>query len=538
VVATILRLRLTTTIHQLRGEGWRVLVLIGGAIWALTLLPSVAWTAHGLAARQADVRMDAYTAIIAVLVVGWAVVPVLVSGLDDSLEPGRFSSFGASAGRLMPGLTVSAFVTIPALFFLVALTMFATSWWSDGVGTFAVAFVGGLLSLATMVFSARVTVLWASRLLQSRRSREASFLAMFVAAFLLAPLASVVLADGLDTLLAYDLRPVLGSIRTTPIGSPIGAAGAAAAGDWSAAAAGLGLAAAWVLLLWLVWRVNVAHVLVHPVYRGGGARPRDDRILAAARRAERRSASRFAFERPTVAGVAVTARAIRYWFSDPRYLAAIVSVAVFPILFFFLVYPAFGSPVGVVVAVPIMLAGTIGWGRHNDLAFDSSALWLDVVSGKLGRDVMRGRVVASLMWSVPVVFVGVGAAAAIARRPDLLPAMTGASLGVLGTSLGISALTSILLPYRAPAPGENPFSAEVGSAGAGLLAQAVSSITAWVVAVPVVLPLVAALVWSPEWGWLGLVTGTATGFGVLVLSIRRAGVLYDRKSGRLVAAVS
>ena len=66
----------------------------------------------------------------------------------------------------------------------------------------------------------------------------------------------------------------------------------------------------------------------------------------------------------------------------------------------------------------------------------------------------------------------------------------------------------------------------------------VSSISAWIVAVPVTLPLVAAIRWDARFGWLGLAFGFATGVGVLVVATRWAGRLYDQKSGRLVNAVA
>jgi ABC-2 type transport system permease protein len=151
---------------------------------------------------------------------------------------------------------------------------------------------------------------------------------------------------------------------------------------------------------------------------------------------------------------------------------------------------------------------------------------------------MAGRVRATLAWAAPATLLAVVLAAALSGRWDLVPAEVGAAAGVLGTSLGVSAISSVVMPYRAPAPGENPFSAEVGSVGAGLLAQFFSSVAAWVVAVPVTLPLVAAIAWDARYGWLGLVFGTATGVAVLAYATRWAGRLYDRRSGRLVMAVA
>ncbi|HEX7589730.1 MAG TPA: hypothetical protein VF362_01995, partial [Demequinaceae bacterium] len=392
--------------------------------------------------------------------------------------------------------------------------------------------------------SARVSVAWTSRVLQSRRAREAALAAILLGALVATPVAYAVVSEGLDTVLSIDVPALLEALRWTPVGLPVAAVSAAATGAWWSVAWRLGASLAWVLLLHGVWRANVAYTLVHPTYRGGGGRARDDAVLAAAKRSEASRLPRPVRAQAAVASRAASAqravasRALRYWFTDPRYLSGLVSVMVFPALFFTLVYPIFGSPIAVVMSIPVLVAGTIGWARHNDVAFDSTALWLDVVSGRLGREVMRGRVAATLTWAVPVVTVAGLVALGLAGRWDLAPAEFGAIAGVLGTSLGVSAISAVALPYRAPAPGENPFSAEVGSVGAGFLAQVVSSISAWIVAVPVTLPLVAAIRWDARIGWLGLVLGLATGVGVLVVSTRWAGRLYDRKSGRLVTAVA
>ena len=541
MVATVLRLRLTTTRHQLQREWWRLLVVIGGAVWAVSLLPSTWWASRALEQQNEGVRVDALTAIAAILTLGWIVVPVLITGLDDTLDPGRFSSLGIAPRSIMPGLTVSIFLTVPSAFFLVVLGMLATSWRPDGPATLAVAFAWVAVTHATMILSARVSVAWTARVLQSRRARGAALVTILVGALVATPVAYTLVSEGLETLLNIDVPALLEALRWTPAGLPVAAVGSAAAGEWWSVAWRLGASVAWVLLLYGAWRANVVYTLVHPTYRGGSARARDDAVLASAKRAvasRAGSAQRAVASRAGSAQRAVASRARRYWFTDPRYLSGLVSVMVFPALFFMLVYPIFGSPVAVVMSMPVMVAGTIGWARHNDVAFDSTALWLDVVSGRLGREVMRGRVAATLAWAVPLVTVVGLAALGLSGRWDLAPAEFGAIAGVLGTSLGVSAVSAVALPYRAPAPGENPFSAEVGSVGAGFLAQVVSSISAWIVAVPVTLPLVAAIRWDARFGWLGLAFGFATGVGVLVVATRWAGRLYDQKSGRLVNAVA
>ncbi len=511
-----------------------MLVLIGGAIWSISLFPTVVWASRVISENAPNLKYEALVAIVAVLMLGWVIVPVLITGVDDTLEPGRFASFGVGARRLMPGLTASSLLTIPALFFLAVFVILAAAWWPQGPATLTVAMFGAVLTLLTIVFSARVAVMWSARVLQSRRSREAMFLALLLGALLITPAIYLLVSDGLEIVLEYDVKLLLDILGGTPIGAPVQAAFDASKHHWGDATLHLAISAAWVTLLHWVWRVNVAHSLVNPLARGGGMREREDTVMAAAVRAEAKRQGTHSSR----ARVAVTSRTLRYWFTDARYLANLVSVLVFPLLFFMLVYPVFKAPAALVLAVPVLLAGTIGWGRHNDVAYDSTALWMDVVSGRIGREVMTGRILATVTWGAPLAGTAVIVAVAVTGRFDLLPAVIGATFGVLGTSLGVAAITSVTMTYRAPAPGSNPFAAEVGSVGASLVAQLVSSLVAWTVAVPVSLPLALAVRLDPAWGWLGLVTGLTAGSLVLWFATRWAGSIYDRRSGRLVAAVS
>lgn len=513
----------------MRREWWRALIVGFGVLWMLMMVPSLLWIQGALARQDAGVRGDAMVVIALLSALGWVLVPLVVASLDDTLDPGRFRSVGSEAGAIMPGLTVAALLTLPALFFAGAFALFALSWAPDGGGAVAVALAGMGLTLLCAVFGARVAVLWGTRVLASRHAKIATAATMLLGLGAVAPIAYVMFADGLSAVLETDVGVLLEQLALTPLGAGAAAARSAVGGDAWGAAWRLGIQATWVVLLHLAWRANVERALVTPLARGGGSRPRDDRVLDA---------------RPGLAAprdpaaAAVHARLRRAWLSDPRYLASLAGVLLLPAAFVVLVVPVFDLDARWSYAVPLILAATIGWGRHNDVAFDSSALWLDVVSGRLGEAVMRGRMSATAAWALPAVLVvALGTLAWTGRWQDA-PGLLGATVGVLGLTLGVAAASAVLVPYRAPAPGQNPFGAEIGSVGAGLAAQLVSSAVAVGLVPVVVVPFVLSLTVSPLWGWLACVLGVAAGTGAYVVGVRLAGTVYDRRSGRLLAAVT
>ena len=114
MLRTILRLRVATTIHQLRRDWWRILFLIGGVVWSLSLVPAILWGARALSYNFAGVKADALVAVAAVLMIGWLVVPLLITGLDDSLSPTRFASLGLEPRRLSGPLAVTSALTVPS----------------------------------------------------------------------------------------------------------------------------------------------------------------------------------------------------------------------------------------------------------------------------------------------------------------------------------------------------------------------------------------------------------------------------------------
>jgi len=532
VVAHIVGLRLTSMRHLIIREWWRLLVLIAAGLWMVTLLPAIQWARSALAGTDSDNRLTAVVAVGAVVVVGWAIVPVLVAGGDDTLDPRRFATFGVSATRLMPGLVVAAIVTLPALFFAYLWVSLAASWFAEGVWVGLFALAGAVVQLLTCIAVAKVSASWAARVFANRRTRAVT---LAVTVLVLGGFAYVVwraLHRGLEALFETDFNVLIDAIARTPLVSALTAPGAAASGDWGRAAWLMGLAVAWAGVLVIAWHQTVAHALVTPLYRSAGARTRPDAVVRAGVRVPFLTGS----DRTGPAG-AVYARVVRSWRTDPRYLTSLTGVILLPAAFVAVVIPAFDLDPRWAFAAPFVLATSVGWGRHNDIAYDSSALWLDVVAGKRGGAVMRGRFAAVLVWSLPLVVLVAVACAAWTEHWELAPAVVGAAVGALGTSLGVAALTSVLLPYRTPAPGENPFGAEAGSVGAGLVGQLVSSLATLVLLPFVIVPCVLAVLVDARWGIVAAVGGVALGVAAYLYGLTVAGRLYDSRSGRLLAAV-
>lgn len=529
MVATVLGIRFRTAGHLLRHEWWRALATGFGVLWMLMILPSLGWSQIALSRQDPGVRGDAMIAVALLATLGWIVVPLIVAGLDDTLDPVRFRSFGVEARRLMPGLLAAAVLTLPVVFFVLAFTVLGLSWRGEGAGVLAVALVGLALTLASMIVGARVAAMWGARVLASRRAKVATSVVVLLGLAAGALVAVQLFSDGLSTVLETDVEVLLDQLAVTPLGAGAAAPVAAAYGDWTGAAWRLAMQAGWVAVLIGAWHANVAHALVRPAGRGGGARRRDDAVL------DPRVRLAMPSDGPAAA---VHARLRRAWLTDPRYLSSLAGVLLLPAAFVILVVPVFDLDGRWSYAVPLILAATTGWGRHNDVAFDSSALWLDVVSGRLGRAVMVGRFSAAAAWAFPLVIAAALATLAWTGRWADAPGLLGACVGVLGVSLGVAALAAVIMPYRAPAPGQSPFGTEIGSVGAGLLAQLASSAVALALLPLVLVPFVLSLTVDPRWGWLACVAGIGAGVGAYVGALRAAGALYDRRAGRLLGAVA
>lgn len=538
MVAHLVRLRWTIVIHQLRRDWWRLLFVIAGAIWSLSIVPSVAAASIAIAGEPYDTRRDALVLIAALIGAGWVAVPLLATGVDDALDPVRFGPWGLSARRLMPGLTVAAFTTVPAVFFVAVAVVLGFAWRgaSDDPGVLVMGLVGAVLTAIAWVVSARVATLWAVRLL-ARRAAKALLGALVIAAVAaVAWAAARVGAVGLQGVLEGELSRVVTAMSWSPAGAGFAAPAALVEGDAERAWVRLAIESAWVGLLWLAWSDGVGHALINPLSRSASVQRTRDALLDAANSRVVSAASR-TFPMSTMHVAAVAVRTARSWRSDPRYITQAVGAIVIPSLVGAVAIAGAGGAGAWIAAAPVALAISIGWGRHNDLAYDAGALWLDIVSSVRGRSVLTGRLVGTALWSVPAVIGASLLVSGLADRWDIAAATSATAVGVLGASLGVASFTSVLIAYPVPAPGESPFGQSSGAIGASLAGQVVSSLGTGIVVPIVAAPLLAAIVWGGWWHALAVAMGLSFGIVAPVAAARAAGRIYDSRSAALLSSV-
>ena len=506
-------------------EGWRLVVLIFGSLWALSALPSViggmVWASQQSSAVAHDVLVVAGT----LLLTGWALVPVLVPGLDDSLDITRFATFGVSTRRLVPALLVASLVGVPTLF--TALVCFAPAIaWSGagGPGATALAVLLAPVALVTCVLASRISTGLAARVLGSRRSRESGAVVGLLVAALAVPLVLTIGSLGLEGALEH-VPTVARVLGWTPLGLVWAAPAAVADRDLVGAAARTLLALAWVGVGIVVWERLLHRALVRPPSRGGEVRRRVDAMLPT--REGRGPGAR--------AAAAIARRGLRSWSADPRYLSSLLGAVVAPVVIVLLVATVVDAPAAVALSMGPLMAGTIGWGRHNDVAFDGSAFWMHVASRVPGWSDRLGRTVATLAWAVPLTAAVGVAGAFVGGRPDLVLAAAGASVGVLCGGLAVSAVFSALLPYPVPEAGANPYAAQMGAVGASMVAQAVTSAASLLVCAPVLVAYGSALWWRASMAPVVLLVGVVGGGAVLWTGIVLGGRVYDARQVRLLA---
>lgn len=517
MVARFFRLRLALLLVPFRAVSHRV----AGAVLAGVVLLAAAFVLAALPVwmfPQPEVRASIDVVIVGIMVLAAGVVPLFAN--RRHLEPRQFGQYPVSAGRIALALLTSTVLTWPVLW----LFAWGAAWLTLRSGAFtawwAVAVVG-VLFFALVIVSARV----ASGLAKLCVPESLQPTLRMVGFFLLIAM----LPAGVFAVAQMVLDPqhqaatdVSGVLQWTPLGAPMAMLLRASAGDVPAALVHGAIGFGWVLLLVACWALVVSRSLEH------APRPQEPAVA----RRTMGFFGRFSSRPSAVIG----ARALTYWLRDPRYRVGVAAVPVAVALMVLALMVAGVEPqVLALLPLPLMLL-LLGWSLHNDIAMDSTAIWIHVVSGIRGRDDRWGRLAPMAAIGLPLVLVGSSISVTVAGDWRILPAVVGVNLAVLCVSSGVSSVFSVLFPYATTRPGDSPFTQPTSAGSASGFSPGLSMFVSLLFSIPPVLIALPAFT-AVEFGSNLLAFWACTAYGVVVLAagVLIGGRVFDRTAPNLVA---
>lgn len=519
MVAHLIRLKLLLLRNSLRRSPWQLVGLILGGLYGLGMLGLLIVGVFVL--TSAEPALSAVVGVIAgsLAVAGWALLPVFLAGADMTLDPARFTTYAVPMRQLLAGLAIGGLIGLPGLLTLLAALGWGLSWWQEPAAA-AAGVVFALVAVLTCVALSRVVVTAATSLTGNRRYRDITAVVAIVPLMLIGP-AMALIPEELDGWGPF-LERLAGYLAWTPLGAAWAVPADLALGSPGTAALRGLLALAFLAAALLAWKALLSRALVTPGHQASA----------------KRAAGRLGFfdRFPGTPAGAVAARALTYWFRDPRYGASLLVV---PLLAVVLVAYGGSSGAGMLLAMGPLVGFLLGISLAADVAFDNTAFALHLAAGVRGRDDRAGRVLAAATFSVPLTVAAAVLPPALTGRMDLVPMLLGISMALLLCGFGLSSVVSARFTYNVPLPGESPFKTPPGSAGRSLLVNTGSMVALIVLCLPALVPAVAALVTgSPVWSWTALALGVGWGCAAMVLGIRIGGTWVDRRGPELLAQVA
>ena len=519
MVANIVRLKWQLLRNGLRRSTPQLVGLILSALYGLVVL------AQGLAglialrfSSPSDVARITITVGGSAVTLGWALLPVIAYGIDETLDPARFATFAIPRRRLVVGLLLSSLVSVPAVVTTI-LALATVITWSRSSLAVLVAPLAAVVGVLTCVALSRVTSTAFSAMSRSRRGKEVVSLLLLVIALGVAVASSSIIKRLSAPRLLAHVADVLG---WTPLGLAWSAPADIVNGAIGTGLLRLALALVFLIVALVAWDFFLRGALENPRATSGG------------RAASTSDAGLGWFGRlPATPTGAVAARSITSWRQDPRYLSSGVLMLLLPLGL--LVSPLTGGSSAWSLAMAPAAGFLLGWSTHNDIAYDGTAFWGHVATGVSGRADRLGRLAPTAMAGAVLLPLYAALACALTGRWSLWPAMLGLALGFLFTGFGVASVMSVLKPYPVPGPGENPFGAPPGSSALTIVVQAVAGTAVFVLNLPLLAFAMGALLGHVWMGWLSLGLAVILGSGALALGTWWGARIYERRAPELLA---
>ncbi len=531
MVALVAALKLRLLTRDLTRTRRRGLVL--GITYALGLAAAVLVAVILAALRPAPTGVVGPVVVLvgAVILLTWVMLPLLVTGVDDSLSPSRFALLPVRAARLLPGLLAAGLLGIGPLCTAVLSLGLVLAWGRRPLAAMA-AVVAGVLALLTGCVLPKVVAAAFSQALGSRRYRDLAGVVLALAGVALtlllqgvtARLSAAVGTEGGAAVLGA-LESIMRVLAWTPLGWAWAIPWDIAEGRTAAALTHLLLSLALLAGLLVLWQRFLARALTSPLESsGGGGEVRSPAWI-----------DRFFGSSPVGA---VAARLLRYYRRDPRRLLAYVTMAALPLVIgaTAMISTLAGTSSASLLYVAPLAGLVLGPTVAFDLSYDGTALWLHLATGLRGWMDRLGRALTFLLLMTPLLAVVVVVVVLTLGVVHLVP-LAAASLTTMLCSLGVGSLVGAVVQVEVPPPGANPFGKGAGGGLASVLAAAVTVTVSALLSAPAV--VVAVLAYTEPWAYaVAVPVALVTGGLVLAGGVVAGGSRLDRQWPEVLRAVT
>ncbi|MEB7504567.1 transporter [Arthrobacter koreensis] len=521
MVAHLLRLKLILLRNSLKRSPWQIVGIAFGALYGLGILGLMLAGLFFLTFNDPELARTVVVLGGSAAVLGWAIVPVVATGVDMTLDPARFVTFAIPMRQMILGLALGSLIGIPGIITLASALIQAAAWWQHPMAVLA-GIPAAAVAVLTCVVLARLGVAATTSLASSRRFKDVSGIVLIIPLMFIGPLIGFVATT------AAVSGDVLGRLAGILAWTPLGSAWAVP-GDIALGSAGTGLLRLLLSILFLAlitwaWQALLARALVTPAHNATASR----------------GAGKLGFfaRFPATPTGAVAARALTYWVRDPRYSVSLIIVPVLAVVLIFAVQTGEGLP-PVVLGIGPLVAFLLAFGISADISYDNTAFALHLSTGVPGTADRAGRALACAVFALPATLIAAVVPPLVIGMPHAIPALLGLSLGLLLSGLGLSSVFSARYTYNVPLPGENAFKTPPGSTGRTMLVQFIWLAVQFVIALPLLVPAALyAFGLGEVWGWVTLVLGVVYGSAALVAGIRIGGRWLDRRGPEVLLAVT
>lgn len=544
MVGQLMRLKLKLTWNTMKRQTWVLVMSIIGMLYFLMLFVGLGIVGIGAAYFGEIATVGAVSVFVgAALVLGWIIVPIIFSSLDNTLDPQRLAPFIPPSPRLALGLVGATWAGLAGLATTLVFLLSVVVWAAGGQWLSAVAV---LICVPVGLFAAfvwaRAVSTWLSVQIEaSSRLKDLMTVVgvlIFIAVFSPLGLWIQKITESFDPAWIQRSASIL---SWTPFGAAWGVAHSLFVGHYFAAFGQLLLACAFAALGWWAWLKVLPYAmagLAHPVSaEADKAIAAGHHLVDPTQETTQASAKATTGDHPrflrgadawqklglNTPAASLAARTLRYWIADPRLSTAMASMLIFPFMAVLMMNMP-GGGTGLAYFFLVMISTMMGMTIGSLPSYDSTAFWLLVASGIRGRDERLGRLAGSLPLALPLLFIGTGVVAHFAGYGTVgIATLIALQFSLFAGAAAAAFIITGRFVFPVQPPGASPLSAKgTGNMMLTMGVQFGSMFASFVLAAPPLIlaavayfsgafPVLIAAGFAAIWGVVLLVAGVIIG---------------------------